>query len=83
MSGCAAEAALHAPDGAGDTQAAWLARAMAALKPDLAETLALLIGEDMSQAEAAEILGVAPGAIAWRMSEVKKALAAMAAAEEP
>ncbi|MEX2518489.1 MAG: RNA polymerase sigma factor [Paracoccaceae bacterium] len=82
MSGYAAEAALHAPDGAGETRAEWLLRALAALKPDLAETAALLLGEDMTQSGAAEILGVAPGTIAWRMSEVKKTLAAMAEAEE-
>lgn len=58
---------------------AWLAAAMARLKPDLAETAALIVGEELSQAAAAEILGVSPGTVAWRMSEVKKALAAIAA----
>ena len=58
---------------------AWLAGAMARLKPDLAETAALIVGEELTQAEAAEALGVPPGTVAWRMSEVKKALAAMAA----
>ena len=48
------------------------------LKPDLAETAALIVGEELSQAEAAEVLGVSPGTVAWRMSEVKKALAALA-----
>lgn len=77
----AAEAGLHAGEDPAEDMAAWLARAMAALKPDLAETAALVVGEDLSQAEAAEILSVAPGTIAWRMSEIKKALSAMAAAE--
>ncbi|MFV0474446.1 MAG: RNA polymerase sigma factor [Pikeienuella sp.] len=79
----AAEAGLHAGDDGAEAMAGWLARAMAALKPDLAETAALVVGEELSQAEAAEILGVAPGTIAWRMSEIKKALSAMAAAEVP
>lgn len=83
MAGYAAEAPLHAGDDGAEDQAEWLARAMAALKPDLAETAALIVGEGLAQAEAAEALGVAPGTVAWRMSEVKKALTAMAAAEEP
>ena len=66
------------PDEAEDLSR-WLAAAMARLKPDLAETAALIVGEELSQAEAAEALGVSPGTVAWRMSEVKKALAAMAA----
>lgn len=77
----AAEAPLRAPDGQADEADAWLAAAMAALKPDLAETAALVVGEAMAQADAAEILGVSPGTIAWRMSEVKKALKAKAEAE--
>jgi RNA polymerase sigma-70 factor (ECF subfamily) len=35
----------------------------------------------MSQAEAAEVLGVSEGTVAWRMSEVKKRLRAMAREE--
>lgn len=68
-----------APPDDAEALSAWLAAAMARLKPDLAETAALIVGEELSQAEAAEALGVSPGTVAWRMSEVKKALAAMAA----
>lgn len=57
----------------------WLTSAMARLKPDLAETAALIVGEELSQADTAEALGVSPGTVAWRMSEVKKALTALAA----
>ena len=63
----------------GEDLSRWLAAAMARLKTDLAETAALVVGEELSQADAAEALGVSPGTVAWRMSEVKKALAAMAA----
>lgn len=59
----------------------WLAAAMARLSPELRDTVALTLGEDLSQAEAAEVLGVSEGTIAWRMSEVKKRLRGMARAE--
>ncbi len=59
----------------------WLAAAMARLSPELRDTVALTLGEDMSQREAAEVLGVSEGTVAWRMSEVKKRLRAMARAE--
>lgn len=59
----------------------WLAATMSLLSPELRDTVALTLGEDLSQAEAAEILGVSEGTIAWRMSEVKKRLRASARAE--
>ncbi|MEM8753340.1 MAG: RNA polymerase sigma factor [Pseudomonadota bacterium] len=81
MAGYAAEAPLRAPDGEADEADAWLQAALARLKPDLAETAALVVGEGMSQADAAQVLGVSPGTVAWRMSEVKKALRAAAERE--
>lgn len=59
----------------------WLARAMQSLPPDLQATVALVLGEDLTQAEAARILGLSEGTVAWRMSEVKKRLKAIAAKE--
>jgi RNA polymerase sigma-70 factor (ECF subfamily) len=59
----------------------WLTTAMNRLPPDLRDTVALTLGEDMTQADAASVLGVSEGTIAWRMSEVKKRLRAMAAQE--
>ncbi len=59
----------------------WLAEAMARLSPELRDTVALTLGEDLSQREAAEVLGISEGTVAWRMSEVKKRLRAMAQAE--
>lgn len=59
----------------------WLATAMARLSPELRETVALVLGEDLTQAEAGAVLGLSEGTIAWRMSEVKKKLKAMAAEE--
>lgn len=56
----------------------WLAQAMTRLSPELRDTVALVLGEEMTQAEAGQVLGVSEGTIAWRMSEVKKRLRAMA-----
>lgn len=55
----------------------WLTQAMAALPPDLRDTVALTLGEALSQREAAEVLGISEGTVAWRMSEVKKRLRAL------
>ncbi len=59
----------------------WLAGAMARLSPELRDTVALTLGEELSQAEAAEVLGLSEGTVAWRMSEVKKRLRDVARAE--
>ena len=62
-------------------QADWLMRAMAALNDDLRDTLALVL-DGVSQADAAEILAVSPGTIAWRVSEAKKRLRALKEQED-
>ena len=59
----------------------WLTSAMTRLSPELRDTVALVLGEDLTQAQAAAVLGVSEGTIAWRMSEVKKRLKAIAAEE--
>lgn len=59
----------------------WLASAMGQLAPDLRDTVALVLGEEMTQAQAAAILGVSEGTVAWRMSEVKKSLRKLAKEE--
>ncbi|MGB5068022.1 MAG: RNA polymerase sigma factor [Albidovulum sp.] len=59
----------------------WLATAMARLSPELRDTVALTLGEELSQAEAADVLGLSEGTVAWRMSEVKKRLRDHARAE--
>lgn len=57
----------------------WLAQAMARLSVELRDTVALVLGEEMTQAEAGAVLGISEGTVAWRMSEVKKRLRTMAA----
>jgi RNA polymerase sigma-70 factor, ECF subfamily len=59
----------------------WLAQSMQRLSSELRDTVALVLGEDLTQAEAAQVLGLSEGTVAWRMSEVKKRLRAMAAEE--
>jgi len=52
----------------------WLHEALSTLSEDLRATAALTLVEQMNFAEAAEILGVAEGTVAWRMSEIKRRL---------
>lgn len=59
----------------------WLHQAMSHLPPELRETVALVLGEDLTQAEAGVVLGISEGTVAWRMSEVKKRLRALAEEE--
>ena len=55
----------------------WLEAAMATLTPELRDTVALVLGEGLKQAEVAEVLRISEGTVAWRMSEVKKRLRAL------
>ncbi len=52
----------------------WLQEAMKQLPAELQDTIALTVGEGMTQAEAAEVLGLSEGTVAWRLSEVRKRL---------
>ena len=59
----------------------WLTQAMARLSEDQRDTLALVL-DDLTHAQAAEVLGVSEGTISWRVSEAKKALRAMKEKED-
>lgn len=65
----------------GRDQLEWLHRAMTRLNVDLRDTLALVL-DDVTHAEAAEILGVSEGTISWRISEAKKRLRTIKETEE-
>jgi len=71
-------------DEASETKAEldWLSNAMKTMPQDLRETVALVLGEDMTHREAAEVLDLSEGTISWRMSEVKKILREIARKEE-
>ena len=60
---------------------AWLYTAMASLSPSLRDTLALVL-DDVTHAQAAEILDVTEGTISWRVAEAKKKLRALKVEEE-
>ena len=59
----------------------WLTMAMNELPEDLRDTLALVL-DDMTHAEAGEVLGVSEGTVSWRVSEAKKRLRALKEMEE-
>lgn len=65
-----------APDGRDAYDAAWLKSAIARLKPVYRDTAVLVAGQQLTHAEAAEILGVAEATVSWRMSEVRRMIAA-------
>lgn len=56
----------------------WLQTALETLSDDLRETAALTLGEEMNFAQAADVLGIAEGTVAWRMSEIRKRLKTLA-----
>ncbi|MBL8574410.1 MAG: RNA polymerase sigma factor [Hyphomicrobiaceae bacterium] len=56
-----------------------LVEAIHRLGPPLQETVLLICGEGVTQAEAALILGRAPGTIAWQMAEARKRLKSLLA----
>jgi RNA polymerase sigma-70 factor (ECF subfamily) len=64
-----------APDGRDAYDAAWINSAIARLKPALRDTVVLVAGEQLSHAEAAQILGIAENTVAWRMHEARRLLA--------
>ncbi len=59
----------------------WLHRAMAGLGDGLRDTLALVLDE-VTHAEAAEILGISEGTVSWRVAEAKKKLREIREKEE-
>ena len=61
-----------APDGRDAYDAVWLKSAVARLKPALRDTVVLIAGEQLTHAEAAEVLGIAEATVAWRMHEVRR-----------
>ena len=68
----------HAANAEAAESERWLRTAMSKLSEELRDTLALTLDEEVTQAEAAKVLGVSEGTVAWRISEVKKSLRAMA-----
>jgi len=59
----------------------WLTDAMQLLSADLRETVALVLGEEMTHKQAGEVLGLSEGTVSWRMGEVRKVLRDLAGKE--
>jgi len=70
------------PDGRDSDRQRWLASELSRLDPLLRDTVVLIVGEDMTHAEAALALGVAESTVSWRMHEVKRKLKHQLAKEE-
>lgn len=64
-----------APDGRDAYDAIWLKSAIARLKPAYRDAAVLVVGQQLTHAEAAAILGVAEATVSWRMSEVRRMVA--------
>ena len=60
----------------------WLNETMKALPSDIRDTLALLLDDELTHAEAGKVLNVSEGTISWRMSEAKKKLRELATEEQ-
>jgi RNA polymerase sigma factor (sigma-70 family) len=62
------------PDGRDAYDAVWVKSAIARLKPALRDTMVLVAGQQLTHAEAAEVLGIAEATVAWRMHEARRVL---------
>jgi RNA polymerase sigma factor (sigma-70 family) len=62
------------PDGRNAYRQSWLASELARLDPVLRDTVILVVGEDLTHAEAARALGVAESTVSWRMHEARRQL---------
>jgi RNA polymerase sigma-70 factor (ECF subfamily) len=59
-----------------DKRSGWLHNALQSLEPALRETVLLILGEELSHAEAAKILGCAESTVSWRVHMARKQLKA-------
>ena len=71
------------PDGRDAFRRSWLASELARLDPLLRDTVVLVVGEDLTHAEAARALGVAESTISWRMHEARRQLTPQITKEVP
>ena len=62
------------PDGRDLHDRMWIESAISRLKPALRDTVVLVAGQQLTHAEAAEILGIAEATVSWRMHEVRRIL---------
>ena len=63
------------PDGRDAYDAVWLESRVSRLKPAYREALSLVVGQQLTHAEAGAILGVAEATVSWRVHEARRILA--------
>jgi RNA polymerase sigma-70 factor (ECF subfamily) len=73
-------ALLQAGHEATRAQVRWLYEMLERLGADLRETAILVLGEEMTHAQAGEVLGIKEATVSWRMHEIRKQLKALAEA---
>jgi RNA polymerase sigma-70 factor (ECF subfamily) len=76
------DALRRAGDAARAAEAEWLHQALDCLKDDLRETAILVLDQDLTHAQAGEVLGVSENTVSWRLHEIRKALKAHAGTGE-
>lgn len=62
------------PDGRDLHDQFWLQSAVGRLKPAYRDTVVLVAGQQLTHAEAAEVLGVSEATVSWRMHEARRML---------
>lgn len=62
------------PDGRDAYDAVWLQSRIARLKPAYREALALVVGQQLTHAEAGALLGIAEATVSWRIHEARRIL---------
>lgn len=72
------DALVRAGDAQRAAEAEWLREALAGLGPELRETAVLVLEEELSHAEAAEVLDIAEGTVSWRMAQLRRKLRTIA-----
>jgi RNA polymerase sigma-70 factor (ECF subfamily) len=73
------DALRKAGDAARAAEVEWLRAALDCLKDDLRETAILVLDQELTHAQAGDVLGVSENTVSWRLHEVRKALKAHAA----
>jgi len=62
------------PDGRDMHDQVWIDSAISRLKSVYRDTVVLVVGQQLTHAEAAEVLGVSESTVSWRMHEVRRML---------
>jgi RNA polymerase sigma-70 factor (ECF subfamily) len=68
------DALRRAGDATRAEEAEWLHEALGCLKDDLRETAILVLDQELTHAQAGEVLGISENTVSWRLHEVRKAL---------